>query len=152
GGNRYSPLDQINTTNADRLQLEWVHSLNSDGLQTTPLVADGVMYVTAPGRVCALDARTGREIWCYQARAAGRSSSTSPNRGVALLGDRIFYATGDAHLVCLNRLTGAVMWIVNMVVGSGPFSASSAPLVVGDLVISGIAGGDGPLRGYLAAY
>ncbi len=152
GGNRHSPLDQIDTTNVGRLQLQWVHSLNGVGLETTPLVVDGVMYVTAPGQVCALDSRTGREIWCYQAGGAGRGISASPNRGVALLGDRVFYAAGNAHLICLNRLTGAVMWDVNMVVGSGPFSASSAPLVVGDLVISGIAGGDGPLRGYLAAY
>ena len=115
------------------------------------MVSDGVMYVTAPGQVCALDSRTGREIWCYGA-AGGRGNSSPANRGVALLGDRVFYATGDAHLICLNRLTGAVMWDVNMPVTPGSFSASSAPLVVGDLVISGIAGGDGPLRGFLAAY
>jgi PQQ-dependent dehydrogenase (methanol/ethanol family) len=153
GGNRHSPLDQINTTNISRLQLQWIHSLSGVGLQTTPLVVDGVMYVTSPSQVCALDSRTGREIWCYQVNGAGRNIPASAvNRGVALLGDRLFYATGHAHLLCINRLTGAVMWDVNMVVGSGVFSASSAPLVVGDLVISGIAGGDAPLRGYLSAY
>jgi len=157
GGNRYSPLDQINTKNVSHLQLEWVHSLPGSGLETTPLVSDGVMYVTAPGHVCALDSRTGREIWCYAqssgAFSGGRGSSPSdPNRGVALLGDRVFFVTGDAHLICLHRLTGGVMWDVKMPVTPGPFSATSAPLVVGDLVISGIAGGDGPLRGFLAAY
>lgn len=152
GGNRYSVLDQINTTNVGRLQLQWVHSLNGTGLETTPVVSNGVMYVTAPGQVCALDSQTGREIWCYGATAGGRGNSSPANRGVALLGDRVFYATGDAHLICLNRLTGGVMWDVNMPVTPGSFSASSAPLVVGDLVISGIAGGDGPLRGFLAAY
>ena len=152
GGNRYSTLDQINTTNVGRLQLQWVHSLNGTGLETTPVVSDGVMYVTTPGQVCALDSQTGREIWCYGAFERGRSSSSVPNRGVALLGDRVFYATSDAHLICLNRLTGAAMWDVNMPVTPGQFSASSAPLVVGDLVISGIAGGDAPLRGFLAAY
>ena len=151
GGNRYSVIDQINTTNVSRLQLQWVHSLNGAGLETTPLVADGVMYVTAPRQVCALDSQTGREIWCY-AFPGGRSNSSPANRGAALLGDRVFYAAGDAHLMCLNRLTGGVMWDVNMPVTPGYFSASSAPLVVGDLVISGIAGGDGPLRGFLAAY
>ncbi len=152
GGNRHSPLDQINAANVNRLELQWVHSLNGVGLETTPLVVDGVMYVTAPSQVCALDSGAGREIWCYQAAGAGRNIAMAANRGVALLGDRIFYAAGNAHLLCLNRLTGAVMWDVNMVAGPGPFSASSAPLIVGDLVISGIAGGDGPLRGYLSAY
>jgi len=148
GGNRYSALDQINTTNVGRLQLQWVHALNGTGLETTPLVSDGVMYVTGRGQVCALDSQTGREIWCY----ASGSKSAEANRGVALLGDRVFYATADAHLICLNRLTGSVMWDVNMPVTKGRFIASSAPLVVGDLVISGIGGGDAPLRGFLAAY
>ena len=153
GGNRHSPLTQINTQNVKDLQLQWVYSLSGIGLETTPLVNDGVMYVTAPGKVCALDSRTGREIWCYS-RSTGDSanSGTEPNRGVALLGDRVFFATSDAHLICLHRLTGGVMWDINMPVTPGRYSATSAPLVVGDLVISGIAGGDGPLRGFLAAY
>ena len=73
-------------------------------------------------------------------------------QAVAILGDRILFATGDAHLVCLHRLTGGVMWDVTMPTTPGRYSATAAPLVVGDLVVSGIAGGDGPLRGFLAAY
>jgi len=111
GGNRYSKLDQINTKNVSRLQLQWVHSLPGSGLETTPLVSDGVMYVTSPGHVCALDSRTGREIWCYAQLSRGNSQSDA-NRGVALLGDRVFFVTGNAHLICLHRLTGAVMWDV----------------------------------------
>jgi PQQ-dependent dehydrogenase (methanol/ethanol family) len=151
-GNRYSGLDQIDTKNVAHLQLQWIHSLGGSGLETTPVVSEGVMYVTAPDRVCALDSRTGREIWCYVPSNGRASSSAPPNRGVALLGDRVFFATGNAHLICLNRLTGAAMWDVNMPATPGPYSASSAPLVVGDLVISGIAGGDGPIRGFLSAY
>jgi len=153
GGNRYSTLDQINSKNVDHLQLQWVHALHGTGLETTPLVSDGVMYVTAPGQVCALDSQTGREIWCY-GKAAGESGggSPQPNRGVALLGDRVFFVTAEAHLLCLNRLTGGAMWDVVMPPAPGPYSATSAPLVVGDLVISGIAGGDSPIRGFLSAY
>ena len=84
GGNRYSALDQINTTNVGRLQLQWVHSLIGTGLETTPLVSDGVMYVTAPGQVCALDSRTGREIWCYTPRRRGPRQllrAAEPRRG-----------------------------------------------------------------------
>jgi PQQ-dependent dehydrogenase (methanol/ethanol family) len=159
GGNRHSALSGINTQNVKDLQLQWVYSLRGTGLQTTPIVSDGVMYVTAPGQVCALDTRTGREIWCY-ARASGPvpaggrggGGNTQPNRGVAFLGDRVFFATSDAHLVCLHRLTGGVMWDIIMPISPGRYSTTAAPLVVGDLVISGIAGGDGPLRGFLAAY
>ena len=153
GGNRYSSLDQINTHNVGSLQLQWVYSLNSPELETTPLVSDGVMYVTAPGRVCALDARNGSEIWCYaRSSVAGASAGAQPNRGVAILGDRVFFVTDSAHLLCLNRLTGGVMWEIDMVDSTTGYSATSAPLVVGDLVISGIAGGDGPLRGFLTAF
>lgn len=157
GGNRYSPLRQINTQNAGQLQLNWMYAMRAPGLETTPLVSGGVMYVTAPGQVCALDSRSGREIWCY-ARSSSRGSrgrgngSQDPNRGVAILGDRVFFVTGDAHLVCLHRLTGGLLWDVNMPDTPGRYSATSAPLVVGDLVISGIAGGDSPLRGFLTAY
>lgn len=157
GANRHSPLDQINVGNARNLQLEWVHSLNAPDLETTPIVSDGVMYVTAADHVCAIAAATGRELWCYTRPADSSGSgaprnSGLPNRGVGLLGDRIFFATSDAHLLCLNRLTGGLMWDVNTVESPGRFLATSAPLVVGDLVITGIAGGDGPLRGFLAAY
>ena len=95
-----------------------MYSLPYDSLQTTPLVSDGVMYVSGPNRVCALDARTGREIWCYsRARGTGGTipgdAAKGANRGVALLGDRIFLATDNAHLICLHRLTGSLMWDVD---------------------------------------
>ena len=157
GANRHSPLDQINAGNAQNLQVAWVHPLNAPDLETTPIVSDGVMYVTAADQVCALAAATGRELWCYtrsddSSESGKRRNSGLPNRGVGLLGDRIFFATSDAHLICLNRLTGALMWDVNTVQSPGRYLATSAPLVVGDLVITGMAGGDGPLRGFLAAY
>jgi PQQ-dependent dehydrogenase (methanol/ethanol family) len=171
GGNRYSALDQINRANVKRLQLDWVYSLPVKGLQVTPVVADGMMFVTAPGQVCAIDARAGREVWCYSrgavvaaAGGGGRNqgganpaagpnaAGRQPNRGATVVGDRVLFATGDAHLVCLNRLTGGVIWDVSMPEGEGRYSSTATPLVVGDLVLSGVAGGDGPLRGFLAAY
>src|SRR3984957_10241695 len=155
GGNRYSKLDQIDTHNVHSLQPQWVYSLPGVGLQTTPIVSEGVMYVTAPEEICALDSGTGKEIWGHAYKTgAGKEATGSgvPNRGVALLDDRLFFATSDAHLICLHRLTGGVMWDVKMPSTPGQFSATGAPLVVGDLVISGVAGGDGPLRGFLAAY
>jgi len=157
-GNRHSLLDQINTSNATQLKLAWSYSLPHPNLQTTPLVADGVMYVTAPNQVCALDSSTGREIWCYT-RPRGDASKISGDaakgaqRGAALRGDQIFFATDDAHLIALHRLTGALMWQVFMPDGGpGNYGSTAAPLVVGDLVISGVGGGDAPLRGFIAAY
>jgi PQQ-dependent dehydrogenase (methanol/ethanol family) len=157
GGNRHSAQNQITTANVNRLQLQWSWSNAYQALETTPLVSDGVMYVTAPNEVCALDARTGRQIWCYSrprnsaARIAG-DAAKGANRGAALLGDGVFFATDDAHLICLQRLTGALMWDVDVKEGPGAMGSTGAPLVVGDLVITGIAGGDAPLRGYITAY
>ena len=164
-GNRFSSLNLINTGNVRHLALEWIYSLPAAvDLETTPLVMNGVMYVTGPGQVCALDGRHGRSIWCYTrevspdaatgAHGVSRhdAGATEPNRGVALLGDRVFFTSADAHLICLNRLTGGVMWDVALATGPGRYSATSAPLVVGNLVISGIAGGDMPSLGFIAAY
>ena len=157
GGNRRSTLDQINAGNVSRLQLQWTYSIPYSGLETTPLVSDGVMYVTGPNRVCALDSRTGREIWCYSrprtsAATIAGDAAKGANRGAAILGDRIFFGTDNAHLICLNRLTGGLMWDVAMPQTPGRYGSTGAPLVAGDLVISGISGGDGPIRGFLAAY
>jgi PQQ-dependent dehydrogenase (methanol/ethanol family) len=157
-GNRHSTLSQINAQNVGRLQLVWSYTLPYVGLQTTPLVSEGVMYASGPNRVCALDGRTGREIWCYSRTRGGPAvpgdAAKGANRGVALLGDRIFLATDNAHLVCLNRFTGGLMWDVDITVPGSPgrYGSTGAPLVVGDLVITGVSGGDAPLQGFLAAY
>lgn len=156
-GNRHSSLDQINLTSVKNLVPAWTYSLPHMGLQTTPLVADGLMIVTAPNQVCALASDTGRELWCYtrprgDATKISGDAAKGAQRGAALLGDRVFFATDDAHLIALDRLSGALLWQVFMPQSPGAFGATAAPLVVGDLVISGIGGGDAPLRGFLAAY
>jgi PQQ-dependent dehydrogenase (methanol/ethanol family) len=156
-GNRYSALDRINATNVARLQLQWSYTIPHPLLETTPLVSEGVMYVTGPNRVSALDARTGREIWRYTrprspAGTIAGDAAQGAQRGAALLGDRVFFITDNAHLLCLHRLTGALMWDVAMPESKGPYGGTSAPLVAGNLVIAGVAGGDMGIRGFLAAY
>jgi len=156
-GNRYSALDQINTGNAARLQLQWVYPIQYQPLETTPLVAGGMMFVTGPNQVSALDARSGREIWRYSrprtpAGTIAGDAALGANRGVALLGDRVFFNTDNAHMICLNRLTGALLWDVNMTETPQHYGATGAPLVVGDLVISGVAGGDEGIRGFIGAW
>ena len=116
------------------------------------------MYVTGNNQVYALSGKTGREIWRYvrPKSVAGTIASDAAigvNRGVAVLGDRIFYLTDDAHLISLHRLTGALLWDVDTAGGAkGLYGGTSAPLVVGDLVITGVSGGDNGIRGYVAAY
>jgi PQQ-dependent dehydrogenase (methanol/ethanol family) len=156
-GNRHSALDAINVRNVSRLRPEWLHALPYYGLETTPIVIDGIMYVTGPNQVYALDARTGGEIWSYtrpRSTAAGISGDAAKgaSRGVAVLGDRVFFITDNAHLICLHKLTGALLWDVFMPEQPGRYGGTSAPLIVGDLVIGGVSGGDEDIRGFVAAY
>jgi len=156
-GNRYSALNQINTTNAARLRLQWIYPIQYQPLETTPLVVGGLMFVTGPNQVFALDARSGREIWRYvrprtPAGTIAADAALGANRGVALLGDRVFFAMDNAHLICLNRLTGALLWDIYMPESPQHYGTTSAPLVVNDLVISGVAGGDEGIRGFVGAW
>jgi len=158
-GNRHSILDQVTAQNALNLQLQWSYTIPFTPLETTPLVMDGVMYVTGNNQVYALSGRTGREIWRYERpKSVGAKISSDAaigvNRGVALLGDRIFYLTDDAHLLALDRLTGALLWDVYAYEPGtqGFYGGTSAPLVVNDLVITGLSGGDNGIRGSVSAY
>jgi PQQ-dependent dehydrogenase (methanol/ethanol family) len=156
-GNRFSMLTKIDRHSVARLQPAWVHPLPYDLLETTPVVVDGVMYVTAPNQIYALDARTGAQIWRYtrpRSPAGGISGDAAKgaNRGVALLGDRLFFITDNAHLLCLQRVTGALLWDIALPEGPGKYGGTSAPLVAGDLVIVGVSGGDEGVRGFVAAY
>jgi len=170
--NRYSELDQINTKNVKQLALKWIFSvplwkqllpdtgyyaenMKYFGLEVTPLVADGVMYITGPHQALALDALTGRVIWDYsRPRTPGLVSDASlgTNRGVALLGDKVFMVTDNAHLIALNRTTGQIVWEAVMPDEPQHYGATVAPLIVKDMVIAGVSGGDWGIRGFLAAY
>jgi alcohol dehydrogenase (cytochrome c) len=158
GGNRHSPLDQINAGNVAQLAPKWIFPIPSGGqraLQTTPVVVDGLMYVTAVNSAWALDARTGRQVWQYRRPTTPGvigDAGGGINRGVAVLGDRIFMVTDHAHLIALHRLTGQLLWDSEMADYRKHYGATGAPLVVNDLVISGISGGDEGVRGFLDAY
>lgn len=156
-GNRHSPLDQITTANVTRLAPQWTFPVPSgqNALQVTPVVVDGLMYVTAVNAVWALDARTGRQVWHYRRpRTSGLVGDPAAgiNRGVAVLGDRIFLQTDHAHLIALHRITGHLLWDVEMADYRDHYGATGAPLVVNDLVVAGVSGGDEGNRGFLDAY
>ena len=156
GGNRHSALQQITPANVSRLKLKWVFPAgNARNLKTTPVVVDGVMYVTAPNEVYALDARSGRQLWHYsRPRTPGviGDAGAGVNRGVGLRGDRLYVVTDDARLLALHRANGQLLWDVKMADHREHYGATGAPLVVNDLVISGVSGGDEGVRGFLAAF
>ncbi len=156
-GNRLAPTRQINRSNISRLAPRWIFTLPnvSSRVETTPLVIDGVMYVTAANECWALDAGNGRQIWHFQRlRTKGLTGNGAGgyNRGVAAKDDRLFMVTDNAHLLALNRFTGEVVWETEMADWRVNYSATSAPLVAGDLVLSGTAGGEQGARGFLSAY
>jgi alcohol dehydrogenase (cytochrome c) len=155
-GSRYSTLTQINKTTIGRLAPKWMFSLpNTPPLQVTPVVVDGVMYVTSANQCYALDAGSGREIWHYsRPRTKGLigNAAGGANRGVAVAGDRVFMVTDHAHIIALNRATGALLWETEMADWRQNYNATGAPLTVGNLVISGSSGGDEGVRGFLAAF
>src|ERR1700722_8613286 len=147
---RHSPLTQITRDNAASLAPKWVyHVENATHLEATPLVYDGIMYVTNSNEVHALDARTGRRIWMYRDEEAKRSDV---NRGAAILGDSVFFVTSDARLVALNRSTGGVLWHKEYADNSRGQFATLAPMAVKDRVIVGVSGGDSGVRGFIAAF
>ncbi len=156
-GRRHSPLDEITPANAARLAPIW--TFQTGGVQgqfeATPIVLDGVLYYTGPqNHAWAIDARTGRQIWHYQRTlVAGLKVCCGPvNRGFAVLGDRLFMTTLDAHLLALDMKTGKVAWDVEIADYKLGYASTVAPLVVKDKLIVGIAGGEYANRGFLDAY
>jgi alcohol dehydrogenase (cytochrome c) len=153
GGNRYTTLTQIDKTNVARLAPKWMFAVpRAGGLQGTPVVVDGIMYVTAPNECFALDAGSGRQIWHFQRPRTQGVVQGHANRGVAVAGDRVFMETDNAHVIALNRWTGALLWDAPLADWRENYSASSAPLTAGNLVISGVAGGEHGANGFVAAH
>jgi alcohol dehydrogenase (cytochrome c) len=155
-GSRYSPLTLISKSNVARMVPKWIFGVpNTSPLQVTPVVVDGVMYVTSANQCYALDAGSGRQIWHYsrpRTKDLVGNAAGGVNRGVGVAGDRVFMVTDHAHLIALSRATGALIWETEMADWRQNYNATVAPLPVGNLVIAGTSGGDEGVRGFLAAY
>jgi alcohol dehydrogenase (cytochrome c) len=153
---RYSALDQIAPGNVRTLEQKWVFQAESlQKFETTPLVLDGIMYLTQPPNdVVALDARTGRVFWIYQYKPALESKPCcgAVNRGLAILGDMLFMATIDARLIAIDARNGKPLWNTKVAAYDTGYAMTLAPLVVKDKVVVGVAGGEYGIRGFLAAY
>jgi PQQ-dependent dehydrogenase (methanol/ethanol family) len=154
---RFSPLTQVTTANVAQLVPVAAYQMNVDraaGLEATPIVAGGVLYMTTSyDNVLAFDLRTNRRLWQYNHRLGTAIFCCGPvNRGVAVVGDKVFVATLDAHLVALDARTGRVQWDITTHSADSGYSHTSAPLVVGNKVIIGVAGGEYGIRGNVTAY
>jgi alcohol dehydrogenase (cytochrome c) len=152
---RYSRLDQITPANVNDLQLKWILQNRVFGAwQTSPIVDDGIMYVTQrPNDVLALDAVTGRVFWQYRyTNSETKVCCGANNRGLAILGDKLFMGTLDAHLVAVDRTNGQPLWKTKVADADKAYSITHAPLVIKDKVLVGVGGGEFGIRGFIAAY
>jgi alcohol dehydrogenase (cytochrome c) len=150
-GRRFSPLKKINSTNAHNLSLQWIYRVNAIGtggatIKGTPIVVNGVMYITIPDHVWALDARTGRELWHHVHQSKG--GIHIGNRGVAVYGSWLYFETPDCHLVSLNVKDGRERWQKPICDLDQMYYASVAPIIVKNHVLVGVSGDDTDVPGY----
>ena len=154
----YSPLKQVDATNVGRLGLAWSYDTQSlRGLEATPLMSNGVLYASTPwSNVFALDARTGRELWRWDAKAdrirGSRACCDVVNRGVALYKGKVFVGVIDGRLVALDAATGKAVWDVQTTPVDEPYTITGAPRVVDGKVIIGNGGSELGVRGFVSAY
>ena len=153
---RHSLLRQIEPANVKNLELKWVLQNQVFGAwQSSPIVVDGVMYLTQrPNDVIAADAKTGKMFWLYRYTNSGRQQVCcgANNRGVAVLGDRLFMGTLDAHLVAIDASTGKPLWNIAVADDRLAYSITLAPLIIKDKVIVGVGGAEYGIRGFIAAF
>ena len=154
---RFSALDEITKDNVASLRPVWVYQAGGGGaFETTPLVADGILYLTEPpGSVVALDVRSGRSLWTWTRPLPKKLLTLGfprTNRGLAILGDTLYLGTLDARVVALDRGSGAVRWERQIAENGRGYAITAAPLALRDRIIVGISGGEAGIRGFLDAY
>jgi alcohol dehydrogenase (cytochrome c) len=151
----YSPLDQITPANVARLKPVWVFSTGETRAhESAPIVNNGILFVTTPmNQVIAIDARSGNLLWRYRRpRPAGASVPHETNRGIALYGDKVYFAAGEAVLVALDAKTGKEVWTAEVADNRSSYYMTLAPLIAGGAVMVGASGGEYGIRGFMAAF
>lgn len=150
GANHYSPLSEINNQTVKDLVPKWTYPITSGtNLRSSPIVYEGIMYVTAANEVHALDAKTGQWLWVWQAY---NNRSSGINRGVAIYEDKILFSTSDCKLVALNKETGNLIWSKKYVDSGKKYFSTMSPLVIKDKIIMGVANNNNNERGFIAAF
>ena len=151
-GRRFSPLTKITPSNVKHLSLAWIYDLPAGGgtVKATPLQVNGVLYFSTPDHAYAVEARTGRELWHYT-WTRNRGGNKIGNRGVAILGDSLYFVTPDCNLVSLDIKTGREKWFKEYCSLEMMYYGSVAPVIVKDRVIVGVSGDDLDQPAYLDA-
>ncbi|MEP5566848.1 MAG: PQQ-dependent dehydrogenase, methanol/ethanol family [Halioglobus sp.] len=155
---RFSPLDAINLANVQELGLAWSYDFpDTRGLEGTPVVADGVMYVTGNWSVVhALDAATGTPLWVYDPGVPRERANAfccgAINRGVALWEDTVLLGTLDGYLVAIDRTDGSERWRSLTIDPAKNYSITGAPRVANGVVVIGNGGSEYGVRGYVGGY
>jgi alcohol dehydrogenase (cytochrome c) len=154
---RHSRLRQISRENVSHLQLQWIRQLptSAEHVETTPIVRGSTMFITEPpNQTLALDALTGEVKWSFSRDLpVNLFLCCGPvNRGVAILGNRVYLGTLDAHLIALDADTGKVVWDVAVADSSKGYSITAAPVAVEDMILTGVGGGEYGIRGFVDAY
>jgi alcohol dehydrogenase (cytochrome c) len=155
---RFSPLNKINRDTVKHLVPAWSFSFGGEkqrGQESQPLVYDGIMYVTGSySRMWAIDVRTGKELWQYDARLPEGILPCCDvvNRGAAIYGDMVYFSTLDAKLLALDRKTGKVVWKADLGDFTAGYSNTAAPLIVKGKVITGVSGGEFGIVGRIDAW
>ncbi|HEY4474324.1 MAG TPA: PQQ-binding-like beta-propeller repeat protein [Candidatus Paceibacterota bacterium] len=148
--NHHSPLSEINRGTVGSLVTKWVYPIASGAsLRSSPIVYEGVMYVTAANEVHALDAKTGQWIWAWRAY---EKRSSGVNRGVAIYENKILFSTSDCKLVALNKETGNLIWSRQYADSGKKYFSTMAPLVIKDKIIMGVADNNDHEKGFVAAF
>jgi alcohol dehydrogenase (cytochrome c) len=155
-GQRFSPLTELTPSNVAGLKPLWVSQLKQlDHFETTPIAVDGILYISEPpDTVAALDARSGRALWRYvrPVPADLRVCCGRVNRGVAILDNTVYVGTLDAHLIALNAANGAIEWDAVVADYTAGYAITAAPLAIDGKIITGVAGGEYGIRGFVDAY
>ena len=154
-GHRYSPLNEITTANVANLKVKWAFQFPTERNEVSPIVVDGIMYVTGPHWAAAVDAHTGRQLWSwtrpipkdYRSIGFGQVS-----RGPAVLDDKLFVATLDCYLVALDLKSGAELWSTKVADYKAGYSMTVAPLAISGKIVLGVSGGEAGIRGFVDAY
>ncbi|MEO7650024.1 MAG: PQQ-binding-like beta-propeller repeat protein, partial [Bryobacteraceae bacterium] len=154
-GHRFSPLTQLTPANVKDLRVKWAYQFSTTRIQVSPIVVDGVMYVSGPNTAAALDLRTGRELWSWNRPIPDDYQSLGffrTNRGPAILDDTLFVATLDCYLVALDSKSGIERWKVKVEEYKPGYSMTLAPLAIRGKVLVGVSGGEAGIRGFVDAY
>ena len=150
-GRRHSPLSQITPANVHTLTLAWTFKTNQNqSIKGTPILADGVIYLTMPDNLWALDARSGRQIWAY--RYPQNDGFHIGHRGAAIAGNSVYLTTPDAHLISIDRLDGSEQWNVEIADSARGYWSTNAPLIVGNHLLVGVSGDFDNLPGILKSF